>query len=205
MKIVCFGDSLTSCGGENGRFSDILQERFPGHEFINRGVGSDTFVEALERLDADVLRARPDVVLLEFGACDWWLDERAPGEWVADLGTCILRILECDARPVVLGVFGDCLDADGRRVPKVVGTDARALVYRDLERAVAEKHNCPYHPNIQERIIGNRCCWLDTNHPNEFGNRNVADSIEPLLAEMLTPLPRAIDARPCGIKSLGMH
>jgi len=63
MKIVCFGDSLTSCGGENGRFSDILQERFPGHEFINRGVGSDTFVEALERLDADVLRARPDVPL----------------------------------------------------------------------------------------------------------------------------------------------
>ena len=57
MKIVCFGGSLTSCGGENGRFSDILQERFPGHEFINRGVGSDTFVEALERLDADVLRS----------------------------------------------------------------------------------------------------------------------------------------------------
>ena len=84
MKIVCFGDSLTSCGGENGRFSDILQERFPGHEFINRGVGSDTFVDALERLDADVLLARPDVVLLEFGVCASWLDARTTSVRLAE-------------------------------------------------------------------------------------------------------------------------
>ena len=76
MKIVCFGDSLTSCGGGNGRFSDILQERFPGHEFINRGVGSDTFVEALERLDADVLRALPDI---EQASVKWARSN--PGRW----------------------------------------------------------------------------------------------------------------------------
>ena len=53
MKIVCFGDSLTSCGGEGGprlggRFSDILEDRFPGHIFVNRGVGGESFVEARE-------------------------------------------------------------------------------------------------------------------------------------------------------------
>ena len=28
-KIVCFGDSLTSCGGEGGRYSDMLQDSLP--------------------------------------------------------------------------------------------------------------------------------------------------------------------------------
>ncbi len=97
MKIVCFGDSLTSCGGENGRFSDILQERFPGHEFINRGVGSDTFVEALERLDADVLRARPDVPL----RADLVDDLR---QWLADRLEAVRRDARAgnDAIPVKL-------------------------------------------------------------------------------------------------------
>ena len=36
MRVICFGDSLTSCGGEGGRYSDILQDRFPGHEILNK-------------------------------------------------------------------------------------------------------------------------------------------------------------------------
>ena len=34
-KIVCFGDSLTSCGGKNGRYSDMLQKSLPSYIFIN--------------------------------------------------------------------------------------------------------------------------------------------------------------------------
>ena len=55
MKVICFGDSLTSGGGENGRFSDILQDRFPDHRFPNRGVGGETIVDGLARLESDVL------------------------------------------------------------------------------------------------------------------------------------------------------
>jgi len=185
MKIVCFGNSLTSCGGENGRFSDILQDRFPGHRFVNRGVGGESFVEGLERFQADVLDEQPDIVLVEFGANDWWRDERPPEAWARDLEEVVTRSIAVGARVVVLGVFGDYLDDAGERVPKEYGTDERALVFRDIEAGIAEKHGCAYVPNIQERIIGRRCCWRDRNHPNEYGNRHVADSVELALEPML--------------------
>lgn len=192
MKIVCFGDSLTACGGENGRFSDILQDRFPGHAFVNRGNGGESFAEALARLDADVLAERPDLVLVEYGANDWWRNERPPAAWAADLDMVLRRVRAAGAQAVVLGVFGDYLDAAGRRVPKVYGIDERAVAYRELEAATAAAHNCPYVANIQERIIDNRCGWLDRNHPNELGNRFVADTIEPVLAGLLREAARPV-------------
>ena len=118
MKIVCFGDSLTSCGGEAGRFSDILQERFPRHEFVNRGVGGDSLAEALARLETDVLAERPDVVLVEYGANDWWRGERPPEAWAADIDSILAAVRKIGARPVLLGVFGPYLDESGARREK---------------------------------------------------------------------------------------
>jgi len=185
MKILCFGDSLTSCGGEGGRFSDILQERFPGHTFCNRGAGGETFLDARARLEPDVLALSPDIVLIEFGSNDWWRDERPCTAWAADLDYCVGRIVESGARVVVLGVFGPCRDAGGRLVPKTRGTDWRGIAYRKLEAEIAAKHGCSYVANIQEGIDGDRCSWLDSNHPNEYGNRSVADAVEPVIEELL--------------------
>ena len=186
MKIVCFGDSLTSCGGQDGRFSDILAGRFPDHEFVNRGVGGDSFAEARERLETDVVAETPDIVLVELGANDWWRDERAPREWASDLDTILARIVSTGARPVVLGVFGPYIDTNGDRREKTRGIDERAVAFREMEAAAAGSHRCPYVANIQERIVGRRCCWRDTNHPNEYGNRHVADAVEPVLENLLS-------------------
>lgn len=185
MKIICFGDSLTACGGENGRFSDILQDRFPRHTFINRGAGGESFVEALLRFEAEVLAAKPDLVLVELGANDWWRNERPFTAWAADLDGILKRLRAGGARAVVLGVFGPYLNEAGERTAKVYGIDERAIAYREQEAAVAARYEAPYVANIQERIIDRRCCWLDRNHPNEFGNRCVADAIEPVLEKLL--------------------
>ena len=185
MKIVCFGDSLTEYGGVGGRFSDILQRRFPGHDFVNRGVGGNTFVDAKARFKKDVLDEKPDIVLLEFGANDWWRAEREYTAWAKDLATCIKRLQRIGARVVVLGVFGPYRDANGTYIEKRYGIDERAVAYRALEAAIAAQYGCPYLPNIQDRIVGNRCCWLDANHPNALGNRYVAEGLAPVLEEML--------------------
>jgi len=66
MRVICFGDSLTSCGGSHGRFSDILADRFPAHEFINRGGDGDAFPGALARIQSDVLDLHPHVDLHNF-------------------------------------------------------------------------------------------------------------------------------------------
>jgi acyl-CoA synthetase (AMP-forming)/AMP-acid ligase II/lysophospholipase L1-like esterase len=182
---VCFGDSLTSCGGFNGRYSDILQDRFPGHEFINQGVGGNTFVDARARLQQDVLALDPDIVVVEFGANDWWLNERPPADWAADLDAIVRRLQEAGATIVIVGVFGTYPGADGQAVEKVYGADERSRQYRDLERGVAQKYGCPYLPNIQQSILGDRTCWHDRNHPNEHGNRFVANELEPILESLL--------------------
>lgn len=192
MKVVCFGDSLTACGGEQGRFSDILRDRFPSHTFVNAGVGGETIAEGLERLEPDVLAGRPDVVLIEFGANDWWRNERPPRDWAADLEQMVSRIRDVGAQPVILGVFGPYVEASGQRVEKQYGIDEHALLFRTLEEDLATRHGCPYLANIQEHIIGRRCCWRDANHPNEMGNRHVADCVEPVLVELLGDPPRPL-------------
>ena len=192
MKIICFGDSLTTCGGENGRFSDILRDRFPGHVFLNRGGGGETFVDARARLETDVIAERPDIVLVEYGANDWWRNQRPVQTWADDLDAILARIREIGARPVVLGVFGPYRDESGQDAAKVYGSDERAVAYRGLEAVVAARHGAPYIANIQASIINRRCCWRDRNHPNEYGNRSVADAIEPVLAELLDEAPRPV-------------
>ncbi len=196
MKIVCFGDSLTSCGENGGRFSDILQERFPNHVFVNRGVGGETTADAMMRLKVDVLAETPEIALIEFGANDWHRNERPPGQWAADLDIIVSRVREAGTLPVILGVFGDVRDDEGHQVAKVEGTDKRGDAFQALERAVAARHECPYVPNIQEWIMGRRCCWDATNHPNELGNRLVADSIEPVLEKLLRQKARAVRKSP---------
>lgn len=192
MRIVCFGDSLMTCGGEGGRVSDILAARFPSHVFLNSGAGGETLRDALARIDADVLAAGPDVVLLSFGANDWWRGERGPDEWAADLGKIVERIVKCGAAPVILGVFGPWQDESGRRVPKSRGTDERGARFADGERRIAEAYGCRYVPNMQATCVGRRCCWTDANHPNEYGNRHVADTVEPILEELLGERARPI-------------
>lgn len=185
MRVVCFGDSLTSCGGSTGTFPDILQDRFPDHEFLNKGVGGETLLDARKRYKEDVIELCPDVVLLEYGANDWWKDERPFEEWGNDLEFLIEAFIEAGIKVVVLGVFGKHLNLKGEWVEKVWGADDRSRAYRKLEKAIAEKHGCAYVPNIQMYTMGRRNQWDDRNHINEYGNRHVADTIEPILEDLL--------------------
>ena len=124
MKIVCFGDSLTECGGDGGRFSDVLQDRFPGHEFVNMGVSGETIADGLRRLPG-VLAARPDIVLVELGANDWHRAERSPAAWAGDLDTIISGVRE--PRPQSLESSAIALMTAVSEFPKQKGATAAAL------------------------------------------------------------------------------
>ncbi len=192
MRVVCFGDSLTTCPGPGQRFSDILADRFPDHTFLNAGKSGDAFPSARERFAADALALRPDVVLLELGANDWHADARPPQAWGRDLEALITQTHRAGARAVVLGVFGPCRDEQGRTLPKDAGSDPRGAAWHKIEADLIRRHGCPYVANIQERILHDRRAWTDRNHPNEYGNRYVADAIEPVLAEIFSQAARQI-------------
>lgn len=79
IVIVAFGDSVTMGATGPGvlepekvyhhRFKQALQTNFPPAVFsvINAGIGGDTAADGLRRIERDVLRYHPDLVLVAFG------------------------------------------------------------------------------------------------------------------------------------------
>lgn len=69
MKIVCLGDSLTWVGYGGSYFQELVK-LLPEHEFINAGVGGNTVVNLLRRVDEDVIAHAPDAVFVMVGGND---------------------------------------------------------------------------------------------------------------------------------------
>jgi lysophospholipase L1-like esterase len=63
------GDSLTWVGYGGSYFQELVR-LMPEHEFINAGVGGNTVINLLRRVDADVIAHAPDAVLVMVGGND---------------------------------------------------------------------------------------------------------------------------------------
>ena len=72
-RLICFGDSITARElFDNGteRLTPRLQRAFNEWKIINAGISGDNTRDALNRLENDVLKYEPDVVIILFGAND---------------------------------------------------------------------------------------------------------------------------------------
>src|SRR5205823_274936 len=76
ITIVAIGSSSTAGVGASSvaasypnRLAVELKQRFPNHSItvINRGVGGEEVGEMLKSFDSDVVVAKPDLVLWQFG------------------------------------------------------------------------------------------------------------------------------------------
>lgn len=82
-KIVGFGDSLTYGYGVASKYvhikrlQDALPQKYPSIEWelINSGANGDTTMDALSRLNRDVISHNPDIVIILFGSNDSSFDE----------------------------------------------------------------------------------------------------------------------------------
>jgi len=81
--VVTFGDSTTAPREAIKVYTTLLAENYPHCEFINSGVSGNTTRMAKERFEHDVLKHRPDVVIIQFGindsAVDLWKNPPAAG------------------------------------------------------------------------------------------------------------------------------
>lgn len=68
MRIMFLGDSLT-WGGYGGSFVAHVADLLPQHEIINAGVGGNTVLNLLDRLD-DALEQAPDGIFVMVGGND---------------------------------------------------------------------------------------------------------------------------------------
>ena len=190
LRIVCFGDSLTACGGENGRYSDMLQTMLPECRLINRGIGGDTLAGGLARLDRDVLAEKPRIVIVGLGANDYWRRSRPLDDLRRDYESIISRCVDAGAKVLVISCFGNEKLPDGRTLdftksglPLADYAAGLALIEHEL----VKKYHCGYVPDMQCAITpkGRRDLWSDSNHPNPAGNRIVAETILPELRRLL--------------------
>lgn len=175
-RIVCLGDSLTTCGGENGRYTDWLAKSLPDCEIINKGRSGDTLKGGRYRFQADVLDIKPDILIIELDANDFWAKDREIAALSNDLEFMIKKAQEDGIKVVIAGVFGNMVDEKGRPVPKTRGIDSFGMQILYMERKLALKYKCSHVENIQADLMDKRY-WDDTNHPNSAGNAFVAKRI----------------------------
>lgn len=181
--LVCLGDSLTSCGGPDGHYSHWLAKFMPDVKVIDAGIGGDTLDGGRARYERDVLRHKPDVVLIALGANDFWRQMRTPAEMGMDLETMVREARTRHIQVVVASCFGDrsfwdetCVEFDFRRYEL-------ASQIAHVEREVCDAHGCLYVPNMQLDVKPNRLppFWDETDHPNRAGNEQVALRLLPAL------------------------
>jgi len=115
VVIVAFGDSVTQGAMENGRFDpenvyhrllqQKLEARYPLTTFstINAGVCGNSAQSGLKRMQRDVIRYQPDLVLIAFGLNDSGGGDAALPKFESTLRLMIAEIRrECLADIVLL-------------------------------------------------------------------------------------------------------
>lgn len=190
--LVCFGDSLTSCGGAEGHYSHWLAEFMPQVRVIDAGLGGDTLKNGRVRYEKDVLKHKPDVVLIALGANDFWQNARPVEEMRADLEAMVREAQARKSQVVVASCFGDRSFWEETCVEFAPSRFQLAWEIAQMERAVCGAHGCLYVPNMQVDVKPNRLppYWDETDHPNKAGNEQVALRLMPALRTALARVAR---------------
>ncbi len=198
VHLVCFGDSVTGAyyhtGGRRA-YTDMLgialRRLFPQADvtMTNAGISGHTTVNALARIDRDVLQHKPTLVTVMFGLNDM---ARVPlDEYRANLQTIVDRCRTAGAE-VVLCTPNNVISTSGRPSEKLVQ-------YCEAVREVACKNDVPvcdcYRELDQLRSrdpLGWRLLMSDAIHPNMDGHKRIAE----LLAKTISGRTAGLDDVP---------
>jgi lysophospholipase L1-like esterase len=184
-RVVCFGDSLTSCGGPHGRYSDFLANVLPQVLVVNRGISGNTLEDGRRRFRTDVLALRPEAMVIALGANDWKRNERPIEKLYEDFSFMVRSAREAGIEVVIAGTFGEHPDPAGRALrERHKGESDFAVRILEMERQIAREFGCGHLENMQVDLNASDC-WDSGGHPNAKGNRLIAARILPLLKEAL--------------------
>lgn len=190
LRVVCFGDSVTGVyyhTGSRRAYTDMLgialQRIAPRAkiEMINAGISGHTTVNALTRIDRDVLRHKPEVVTVMFGLNDM---TRVPlKKYRANLKTIVKKCRDVGAE-VILATPNNVTDTPRRPTKKLIE-------YCDVVREVGGEMKTPVCDVYRELdavraydAFGWHLLMSDAIHPNMDGHQKLATA----LAQTLTGL-----------------
>jgi len=177
--IVAFGDSLTAgYGVEPGKsYPDFLQRRLDaaGYKYhvVNLGVSGDTTTDGIQRLP-DVLAAKPELVILEFGGNDGL--RGLPVTTTQSNLTQMIRTLQKTKIRILLA---------GMTLPRNYGS-AYIHSFEQVFAALATQFRLPEIPFLLEGVGGHQdLTQADGIHPTAEGCEIVSGNVMKYLAPLL--------------------
>jgi lysophospholipase L1-like esterase len=224
VRIVAFGDSTTATARDwapeiKEVYSECLPAALAPHQIaaavINAGIGDTTTRQAVARLDRDVRRHHPDIVVVQFGINDSWIDvdegktkpRLTRAEFRRNL-TLIARRLKLDGARIILmtpnpmrwrdpfyiKAFAEhpgLLDVRADR-----GIDLLLDQYAEDVRDVAKNESLPLvdvfeaferYGKTPGQAIDDILLAGDGIHPNQAGQHLVCQLLTARIIELLTP------------------
>ncbi|MCA9174006.1 MAG: hypothetical protein KDB14_05915 [Planctomycetales bacterium] len=201
VRVVCFGDSVTGVyyhTGSRRAYTDLLKlalDRYCGAECeaINAGISGHTTVNALARIEQDVLAKQPDVVTVMFGLNDM---ARVPLETYRENLREIVARCRAVGAEVVLATPNNVLTTSGRPTEKL-------RQYCQVVREVSQELStglCDCYQAFDAIRAGSEDRWSalmsDAIHPNLAGHRQIAVALASSITGQrirldVTPLPGA--------------
>lgn len=182
VKIVCFGDSITGVyyhTGARRSWCDLLgialARTHPAAQIqmINAGISGNDTAAALKRMEHDVLRHAPDLVVVMFGMND--VRSQAPEVFRRNLEKIVERAQRGGAE-VILMTPNAINPDDTARSPE------RLLAYAQIVRDMARERSLPLadtHSVYAAILTADRPAWerlmSDNIHPNMRGHKIFAE------------------------------
>lgn len=168
-NIIAFGDSLTrGTGAGPGEDYPTLLTKLSGVPVINAGAPGETSGDALARLERDVLRRDPKIVIVFFGGND--MLQRVPTEvTVRNVTEIVRRIHDRGALTILVGMNGP---------PMMGGLNSEF-------QKIARDEGAEFVSNAMRGIIDNPKLKTDQVHPNAAGYRIIADRVYDVLKKYI--------------------
>ena len=208
VKIACLGDSVTGVyyhtGGRRAypEMVDLaLQQVYPKARItvINAGISGNTTIDALKRLDKDVLDHKPDLVTVMFGLNDM---VRVPvADYQANLKTIIEKCRAVGAE-VLLCTPNAVIETSGRPTVRLVEfCTAMKGVGKELDVPVCDCYGA--HAALRESDpLAWRLVMSDAIHPNMDGHKLNAVAIGRAISGREVSLAAALPLQPSIPKTL---
>lgn len=195
-RVIFFGDSITELGVNAGGYvtkikQRLVQEGISSYELVGAGVSGNKVYDLYGRLDEDVLRKNPSVVVIFVGVNDVWhktlLGTGTDADKFEKFYSAIIKKLQEKSIKVILctpAVIGERTDASNPQ-------DGDLNHYANIIRRLAKQYSCSlcdfrkafleynfaHNPtNAESGILTN-----DRVHLNDKGNQLVADMLFPVL------------------------
>ena len=187
-KIVCFGDSVTGVyyhTGSRRAYTDMLgialEKTYPDAklEMINAGISGHTTVNALARIERDVLKHQPDLVTVMFGLNDM---TRVPLEQYRENLKSIVKQCRDAGAEVLLCTPNSVISTSGRPVEKLEQyCDVVREVCKEMQVSLCDQYQL-LNAVRDEDALSWRLMMSDEIHPNMAGHKKIAE----LMAEAIT-------------------